>query len=63
MFHVFVFGEASGADALSKPAINLSTSDAFDCAVKLLKYDGEAKDPDGVRMEFGNQYLLNMLGA
>lgn len=35
--YVLVFGEASGAEALSRPAINLSISDTSVFEVKLLK--------------------------
>jgi hypothetical protein len=37
--NVFVFGEASGADADNRPAMNLNISDTFVVGVKLLKYE------------------------
>jgi hypothetical protein len=33
------------------------------CTVKQLKYEDGCKDPDDVRKTFGNEYLLNAIGA
>lgn len=46
-----------------REAYNLANRLGWRAQVKLLQYEGDTKDPDGVRATFGNQYLLQALGV
>ena len=44
-------------------AHRLANGLGFRAKVKKLSFPDDAKDPDGIRVKFGNEYLLQMLGA
>jgi hypothetical protein len=46
-----------------KEAHRLANSLGWRCSVKELKYEDGCKDPDDMRRKFGNEYLLQALGA
>jgi hypothetical protein len=46
-----------------KEAHRLANSLGWRCSVRELKYEDGCKDPDDMRRKFGNEYLLQALGA
>ncbi len=50
-------------DGEEREAYLLENKLGWRAEVKKLKYDDDCKDPDNVRVKFGNQYLLQLLGA
>jgi len=50
-------------DGEEREAYNLANKLGWRCSTKILSYPDGTKDCDEIRMKFGNEYLLNMLGA
>jgi hypothetical protein len=46
-----------------KEAARISNKLGWRSSVRRIKYPEGVKDPDGIRTHFGNEYLLQMVGA